>query len=582
MPLDLHSMSKAADGGARVEAAENRDAEDGARLQEVGARLAAAGERAARPPSATARDILADWADWAAEAGCAASRRGILQRGQRLARLLEGGVDLNSAPRRAAARRRSSDFGAPSAPEGLAARIVERVTWLFPPAGIVDDGRARIYVVPYWLVHPQPERRLGAIHVRIGAAASEFRIVDGETRAPPPMDVMRSIALRRKRPADGRRDSMVRVARVLAAELEFILGAAPPADGWLRWAARAPREAERFAVGVWNAFVADCGAPESFRLPGRSLRLHELAILRDAGDRRGDRLWFADQQPWAARALMQSPFGEGKFREIQVNRANAVGISAKLLCCCGREDCDKAKRLARRMPRYRAVADLDFVFGDPERQADSQARALLFEVLEKDGVGAFDRVVENPRLARRQLDRSVETALAGLEAAPNVGYTMGAILFRTMLWSRFDPAEVDCGALARAGGGLRRFARRVRGAAAFGPGVPDARRQGRPRRRHAGVSQSRGRRGAAHPDGTAAYEFRNRGGAGGGAQSRDRLDAVRRGMARASRASRGDGQGGYGRGGDRLSEGRGRAGERGRADAELSARGVVPGRCAPR
>ena len=240
---------------------------------------------------------------------------------------------------------------------------------------------------------------------------------------------------------------MVRAARALAVELEFILGAAPSAGGWLRWAARAPREAERFAVDVWNAFVADCGAPESFRLPGRSLRLHELAILRDAGDHRGDRLWFADRQPWAARALMQSPSAEEKFREIQANRASAVKISAEFLCCAGVEDCGKAKRLAQRMPRYRAKADLDLVFGDSGRRQDRAARALLFEALARDGIGAIDRVVENPRLARRQLELSVEAAQAGLGA--EAGYEVGVVLFRTMLWSRFDPARGDGGALSR-------------------------------------------------------------------------------------------------------------------------------------
>lgn len=451
MPLELHSTSKAADGGAHVEAAESRDAEDGVRLHEVGARLAAAGERAARPPSVTARDILADWAGWAAEAGCAGSRKSILRRGRRLARLLEGGVDSNPAPRLDAAHRRSPDFGAPPTPGDLAARIVERATWLFPPAGVVDDGRARLYAIPYWLVHPRPERRPGALHVRIGPAASEFLIADGETRAPPPMDGMRSVVLRRKRPAASRRDFMVRAARALAAELEFILGAAPSAGGWIRWAASAPREAERFAVDVWNAFVADCGAPESFRLPGRSLRLHELAILRDAGDHRGDRLWFADRQPWAARALMQSPSAEEKFREIQANRASAVKISAEFLCCAGVEDCGKAKRLAQRMPRYRAEAGLDLVFGDSEHRQDRASRALLFEALARDGIGAFDRVVENPRLARRQLELSVEAAQAGLGA--EAGYEVGVVLFRTMLWSRFDPAGATA---ARSRAGWRR------------------------------------------------------------------------------------------------------------------------------
>ena len=334
--------------------------------------------------------------------------------------------------------------GPGSDPERLAGAVGDR-TVRRHLASCHSVGGDCVRVLPAWLLDDRPKGPGRNLCVVSGAFAANVHIADALTTKPIPPKRLRHYRLRRRRPSERRRRRLAMEAEHLLSCLEGVLGEEPGSARALRQAADDPLEAEREALAVWNGFIDECRKRLGRQAVRAGMTMEGLALLKQGRAGGRDRQWFLEHYPWAFAAALDSGEAERLFRRIDRNRANARAVAERLLCCQRLEECESARLVARRMPKYRSDANLLRLLGRYRKQQDVRLRAILLEANERDGGALLAQAVRDSARTRRQLGFAVQAILraGALGEGLDARYEAGMLAFRSFAWSDHDPGGED-------------------------------------------------------------------------------------------------------------------------------------------
>ena len=324
--------------------------------------------------------------------------------------------------------------------EAVADRTVRRHS-----ASCHSVGGDLVRVIPAWLREDRRGRRERNICVVSGAFAAGFHIADALTTKPLPPKRLRNFALRRRRPSKRRRRRLAEEAQLLLECLRQVLGRVPESAGALRRMAECPAEAEREALTVWNGFIDECCNRMGRQAVRAGLTMEGLALVGQGRDGGRDRMWFQEHYPWAFGAALDSGEAERLLRRIDENRANARAVAERLLCCQRLEECESARLVARRMPKYRADPALLHVLGRYSSERDTQFRAILLEANARDEGELLAHLLRDGAATRRRLGFAAQAVLrtGAMGSGLNTRYGCGMLAFRSFAWSRHEPDAAD-------------------------------------------------------------------------------------------------------------------------------------------
>ena len=343
----------------------------------------------------------------------------------------------------------------PPLPADLAPMVVDQVRVRCLPTRLDETGRAGtrdpVFILPAWLYRasghgdPDPGSRGASGFVRARLFGDgRISVDDRPVGTVPEEPDLRNVELRTATPSPHRRDRLVETARTLLGELEAVLGASAGDVDWLQRMLVDPAATEAEGLRVWNDFVAACRVPRSFLVPGRSLSLADLLVLRHGGEGGRHRQTFAEHHPWAARHALDGGDPDADFSRIDRNPANSITVAAKFFCCTGDSACDKAVAFARLLPRHRLNESLDRLLGEPREQPDTQIRSVLLEAHSHDRE-LITHIGRDVRATRARILRAIEVYFAYRDATHGsftCAYSLATLLVRTMIRNASDPDEI--------------------------------------------------------------------------------------------------------------------------------------------
>lgn len=318
------------------------------------------------------------------------------------------------------------------------------------------QGRT-VYVLPSWLLPVRPgSESVPCNGVRIRLRTSEgfsIAIEDPVTSGMLPPQSLRTVLLHSQERSKKRRVELWHSAKRLIHKFEKAVGRSHVSDWeWLHQMILDPVDAESRALKVWNAALSDLDVPEGFRGKSRMYSLWDHFLIHQ--DREGHRQWrsLAEQQPWAARRLLDGTDPRAAFDRIEDNPLGIKRTTARILCCRhGESGCAKALKFADSLPGYREVWELDRILGG-DRREDISNRALLMEAhLQGGGEEFLSEICSNVPLSHRQIRRAREFFRAlttGLSSNNSVAHAVSVLLVRMMVRDRFDPDQLDPDAVA--------------------------------------------------------------------------------------------------------------------------------------
>ena len=346
----------------------------------------------------------------------------------------------------------------PPLPADLARMVVDQTRVRYLPTRLDGAGRDGVmFVLPAWLYlasghgDPGPGPQGASVFVRARLFGDgRISVDDHPVSTVPEEPDLRHVVLRPAAPSPHRRDRLAATARTLLAELEAVLGASAADVAWLQRMVGDPAAAEAEGLRIWNDFVAACRVPPSFLVPGRSLSLADLLVLRRGGEGGRHRQTFADHHPWSTRHVLDGDDRETDFSEIDRNPANSITVAAKFYCCTGDSACDKAVRFARLVPRHRLNESLDRLFGKPREQPDTQIRSLLLEAHSQDGE-LLTHIGRDVPGTRARILHAIDVHFAYRDETHGsftCAYALATLLVRTMIRNASDPDEIVADSLA--------------------------------------------------------------------------------------------------------------------------------------
>ena len=324
-----------------------------------------------------------------------------------------------------------------SLPSGLASRI-EKVVELDYRAGHQARPDGSLFTLPPWLVDREIPVAEGALRVHFCRRSGKGALAVSTNWS---HEQLRRVRLSPRAPATWRRTRIMQSSRKIRQGLEEVLGA--PSDArWLRAMANNPDVVEEEAIRVWSSFLSIADAPRGLIIPGFEATLDDLMVVSRGVDDGRDRRWFVDHWPPVASVLCQAGDADQDYRRIEKNRKAAVQVATKVVCCQGDQDCSKAARFARRLPRYRPEMQINRLLAG----ADPAIRWLVVNVDQDDNGDLMRRIARKPAHAREQMEYVV-SALRDLRSRSfhyNQGlYAAGALLSRVLAGSGCDPARLD-------------------------------------------------------------------------------------------------------------------------------------------
>ena len=319
-----------------------------------------------------------------------------------------------------------------------------RIRTLFTAERSDEEGPS--YILPWWIaLDPQRQpREYSSLLVNLPSEDQSLSIRDALSGGEVSCEVLCQVLLRHRQRNSLRRQKLLSAATTLLFGLDAVLSEIPSTSELLQSIVNNPGFIETEALQVWHRFIADCTLPASFQVPGRALSLGELQILETGSEGGRHRHSFADQQPWAARRLLRGPCAHEAFAPIDENPANAIAVSAQLLCCANDGTaCEKAMRFARSIARHRQDLLIDRLLGGDD-QTDRQIRSLLLEAHQEDP--ELLSHITNVHDTRRQIRKTIEMIYSYRDEMGGsfaCGYRLAVLMIRMMVRSRFDPRIID-------------------------------------------------------------------------------------------------------------------------------------------
>lgn len=255
------------------------------------------------------------------------------------------------------------------------------------------------------------------------------------------------VQLAPRAPAAWRRTRIVQSARLIQQTRGEVVGA-PSEVSWVQIMAKNPAVVEDEAIRVWLLFLETANPPRGLTIPGFEATLADLLMVTRGVKNGRDRRWFANQWPAVVSRLCHEGDAVREYRRIEQNRAAAVRVASRLVCCQGDAECRKAARFARRLPRYGGDMRINrLLAGD-----DAAIRWLVVNVDHEDNGDLLRRIAREPAHAREQM----EFVLAAMRALHCRAfdhdrglYAAGALLARVFAGTGWNPARLDPGVVGR-------------------------------------------------------------------------------------------------------------------------------------
>ena len=314
--------------------------------------------------------------------------------------------------------------GAGSISGALAAKIGEAMQAHCTP-GHMTRNETHLFTFPAWLVcapgpHSAPKRPL---RVRLNSKG-RLLSVNRDWSA----TALEAVRLSPRLPQHERRGAFVETATILLQDMECVSGTSAQSD-WLREIIANPERQEARALSIWERFLAICYQPRALRLLSDQERsLQALRIITKSENR----LWFADEWPWVAASLLRQGTRKANqtFREIDKSRAAAVHIATGQVCCQQARTCEKARMIARVLPKYKDSMELAHLLGKGQ-DGDNQIRALLVEA-NYDEQGALVRRLIEAKSTRAHFEFARQAALALVRSSPACKIEVGKLIARSL------------------------------------------------------------------------------------------------------------------------------------------------------
>ena len=252
---------------------------------------------------------------------------------------------------------------------------------------------------------------------------------------------LKTVRLSPRAPAAWRRALILQFSRTIRQDLEEILGV-PPDARWIRNMAKNADVVEEEAIRVWSSFLNLGGAPRGLVIPGFEATLDDLLIVNRGVEGGRDRRWFADN--WPAVVSVQCRVGDAEqdYRRVEKSRKAAIQIATRSVCCQDDQDCRKAARFARMLPRYERDTQISRLLAG----VDPAIRWLVVNVDEDDNGDLMRRIARKSEHAREQMEYVVSAlrALNSRSFQHDKGlYAAGALLVRALAGSEYDAARLD-------------------------------------------------------------------------------------------------------------------------------------------
>ncbi len=356
--------------------------------------------------------------------------------------------------------RRSRNGGLDPVPADIGDSIEQQIRRIhFPCRRIAEKGTT--YVIPTWLLRVRGTER-GApalwpsIRIRVPPGPhAKARLLGLSASRRIANQRLHEVILRRQVPSARRRERLLGQAKWIRESLGVVLGHDPVRSAWLAEMIEDPVEFERWALAsVWNPFVAEFNRPASLLLRRNSPSLWDQLRLEKGRDGGLHRRSFAEQQPWAAKSLLDGTRAGRKLRKIDRNPANGLPAAARELCCNPDDDaCPKSVNFARYLARRRQDSSLDRILGNQSGK-NRRIRCLLMEAHAQDFGELISHIRDGPTVVRRQIDRAIMVLdiLQDLEEVrTETAFDTATLLVRTMVRDRLlDPARLEPDLLARA------------------------------------------------------------------------------------------------------------------------------------
>ena len=260
--------------------------------------------------------------------------------------------------------------------------------------------------------------------------------------------ILKSIEVRIRSACPRRRRLMVAIAEMVLDQSQPESTVDRLVESWPIKILNNPISAEEKVLEIWNEFVAKSEVPASFLISSRpAISLGDLIVLRNSSGEGSYRQSFANNFPWAARAIFKNADDpEEEFRVIDETPAGSKAIAAKWVCCSNLSDCEKAISLVNRIARHRSNGELDTLLSDT-----GQVRAVFLKAYAEDPE-LITHIGKNVQLARRQITHAIEVLLAYMNYVSQDGfdcaYSLAGLLVRIMVRcgydpdNRFDPEEI--------------------------------------------------------------------------------------------------------------------------------------------
>ena len=305
------------------------------------------------------------------------------------------------------------------------------------------------YSLPWWLAWKPKHFHWGhpSFQVTIGEGR-RLKIRHAVTGDELESEQLNKVMLRDLKPCKKRRKLLSDSAATLFCVLGEVLGKSKLASKW-HWLKRVrndPAGVEVDALKIWHGFIADCDLPSSFRIPGRTLSLADLVTLRAGSEGGCHRHSFAEQQPWAARALLRSSRAKEAFARIDQNPAHAISVSAHYLCCNAdpaENGCSKAAEFAKSIARHRNNPSIDRLLG-ANNQEDRRIRSLLMEAHKHDSE-LLTHIGSNVRDTRRLIKHAIHLIFdyQNMGGSTGCAYELATLMVRMMVRYQIDPRNFD-------------------------------------------------------------------------------------------------------------------------------------------
>lgn len=325
-----------------------------------------------------------------------------------------------------------------SLPGGLVSRI-EKLVERNHRAGHRARPDGSLFTLPSWLVvdreAPVAEDPL-RVHLHRQSDKGAMTVSTNWSRAQ-----LKTVRLSPRTPAAWRRALILQSSCTIRQGLEEILGA-PPDARWIRNMAKTPESVEEEAIGVWSLLLNIADAPRGLVIPGFEATLDDLIVVNRGVEAGRDRRWFADHWPAVVSVQCHGGDVEQDYRRVEKNRKAAIQAATRSVCCQGDENCRKAARFARILPRYDRDTEISRLLAG----VDPAIRWLVVNVDEDDSGGLMRRIARKSEHAREQMEYIVSAlrALNSRSFQHDKGlYAAGALLSRVLAGSGCDPARLD-------------------------------------------------------------------------------------------------------------------------------------------